>query len=313
MDPGQAIEVRGLRKAYGSVEVLKGVDLRVRRGSLLALLGPNGAGKTTTVRILSTLLAADSGTALVNGFDVVTQPANVRRSIGLTGQQTAVDGLLTGFENLVLMARLFRLRGTAPRKRARELLDRFGLDHAADRQVKTYSGGMRRRLDLAISLITAPPVLFLDEPTTGLDPRSRTEVWDTVRDLLAGGVTVLLTTQYLEEADQLADRVAVVDGGRIVAEGTPAELKQRVGAERLELTFGDAETVALARRILPAEPADAERVLTVSVPVEHAKEVKQVLDRLAASGAEPEELFVAKPTLDDVFLTLTGASAGGSR
>ncbi|MEU6641501.1 ATP-binding cassette domain-containing protein [Saccharomonospora sp. NPDC046836] len=310
MDPGYAIEVSGLRKSYGAVEVLKGVDLRVERGSLLALLGPNGAGKTTAVRILSTLLTYDGGTATVNGYDVATQATGVRRSIGLTGQQTAVDGLLTGYENLVMMSRLFRLRPAAARARSRELLDRFGLSDAADRQVKTYSGGMRRRLDLAISLITAPPVLFLDEPTTGLDPRSRGEMWQTVRELLAGGVTVLLTTQYLEEADQLADQIAVVDGGRVVAEGTATQLKQRVGAERLELTFADQRSVGAALTALGADQPRADRELTVSVAVDHASDVKRVLDRLADSGVRPERLFVAEPTLDDVFLTLTGRPAG---
>ncbi|PXY30047.1 ABC transporter [Prauserella coralliicola] len=309
----QAIEVRGLRKSYGDVEVLKGIDLSVERGSLLALLGPNGAGKTTTVRILSTLLEPDGGVARVNGHDVVAQAAAVRGSIGLTGQQTAVDELLTGYENLVLMGRLFRLRTGAARRRARELLARFDLEDAADRLVRTYSGGMRRRLDLAISLVTSPPVLFLDEPTTGLDPRSRGGVWETVRDLLASGVTVLLTTQYLEEADQLAGHVAVVDGGRIVAEGSPSELKRHVGAERLELTFADERALAAASRVLAAEEPRAGGPLALSRPVEHAKDVKRMLDQLAESGVEPDRLFVAEPTLDDVFLTLTGQPTGGTR
>ncbi|PXY35526.1 ATP-binding cassette domain-containing protein [Prauserella flavalba] len=309
----QAIEVRGLRKSYGEVEVLKGVDLSVERGSLLALLGPNGAGKTTTVRILSTLLEPDDGVARVNGCDVVTQAAAVRGSIGLTGQQTAVDELLTGYENLVLMGRLFRLRAGAATRRARELLALFDLEDAADRLVRTYSGGMRRRLDLAISLVTSPPVLFLDEPTTGLDPRSRGDVWETVRDLLASGVTVLLTTQYLEEADQLAGHVAVVDDGRIVAEGSPAELKRQVGAERLELTFADEGALAAASRVLAAGEPRPGGALTLSLPVGHAKDVRRVLDELASSGVDPQQLFVAKPTLDDVFLTLTGQTTGGTR
>ncbi|TWE27892.1 ABC-2 type transport system ATP-binding protein [Prauserella muralis] len=314
MNGEHAIEVTGLRKAYGSVPVLDGIDLRVERGSMLALLGPNGAGKTTTVRILSTLLRPDAGTARVHGFDVERQAGAVRRSIGVTGQHTAVDGLLTGYENLVLMGRLFRLPGRAARSRATELLERFGLAEAASRQAKTYSGGMRRRLDLAISLIAAPPVLFLDEPTTGLDPRSRNAVWETVRELLTGGVTVLLTTQYLEEADQLADRVAVVDGGRIVADGTPARLKQQVGAELLELAFADPGAFHLAREILGQDgPRADERALRVSVAVEHPKDVRRILDLLAERGVDPDRLGVEKPTLDDVFLTLTGAHAGGGQ
>ncbi|MEU3269802.1 ATP-binding cassette domain-containing protein [Saccharomonospora sp. NPDC006951] len=309
MRDGPAIEVRDLRKSYGDHDVLKGLDLEVRRGTMLALLGPNGAGKTTAVRILSTLLDFDSGVAKVAGYDVAAEGRAVRRAIGLTGQQTAVDGLLTGRENLVMMGKLQRLRGNAPR-RAAELLDQFDLRDAADRQVKTYSGGMRRRLDLAISLLTSPSVLFLDEPTTGLDPRSRTQVWATVRELLSGGVTVLLTTQYLEEADQLADRVAVVDGGHVVAEGTPAELKHQVGAERLVLTFGGSDVVAVAADVL-AEDSPNREDRTVSVPVAHAKDVRRILGRLADVGIEPDDLTVDKPTLDDVFLTLTGTHLGG--
>ncbi|ASR35926.1 ABC transporter [Prauserella marina] len=309
MRDGPAIEVRKLRKSYGGHHVLKGLDLEVRRGTMLALLGPNGAGKTTAVRILSTLLDFDSGVVKVAGYDVAGEGRAVRRAIGLTGQQTAVDGLLTGRENLVMMGKLQRLRGGASR-RAADLLDQFDLRAAADRQVKTYSGGMRRRLDLAISLLTSPSVLFLDEPTTGLDPRSRTQVWATVRELLSGGVTVLLTTQYLEEADQLADRVAVVDGGRVVADGTPAELKHQVGAERLVLTFGSAEVVAVAADVLAEDNPNREDRM-VSVPVAHAKDVRRILGRLADVGIEPDDLTVDKPTLDDVFLTLTGTHVGG--
>jgi ABC-2 type transport system ATP-binding protein len=304
MDPGYAIEARGLRKSFGEVEVLKGVDLHVERGTMLALLGPNGAGKTTTVRILTTLLAHDGGTATVAGHDVTRDSRAVRRAIGLTGQQTAVDGLLTGRENLVMMGRLFRLTPARARRRTGELLEQFDLGDAAERQVRTYSGGMRRRLDLAVSLITAPPVLFLDEPTTGLDPRSRNAVWETVRGLLGSGVTVLLTTQYLEEADQLADRVAVIDGGRVVADGTAAELKRRVGAERLQLTFSDGETVAVAHGALPEAEASGEREL--SVPIGQTADVRRVLEELAGLGVEPAHLAVVTPTLDDVFLSLTG-------
>lgn len=311
MDPEQAIEVSGLRKRFGPVEVLKGLDLRVPRGAVLALLGRNGAGKTTTVRILSTLLVHDDGSALVNGFDVATQANSVRGSIGLTGQQTAVDGYLTGRENLVLMGRLFRLGARAARRRAAELLELFDLVDAADRQVRTYSGGMRRRLDLSISLLAAPPVLFLDEPTTGLDPRSRNAVWDMARRLVREGTTILLTTQYLVEADELADRVAVVEEGRIVAEGTPAELKRQVGAERLAVTLRDAAAFKVARDVLADErPRTDERSLTLDLAVEYAKDVRRVLDRLGQAGVEADDLALHKPTLDDVFLALTDRKAG---
>ncbi|MFD4190940.1 ATP-binding cassette domain-containing protein [Amycolatopsis thermoflava] len=304
------IEVSGLRKAFGGREVLGGVDLTVERGSVVSLLGPNGAGKSTTVRILTTLLAPDAGTVRIGGFDVVRQAPDVRRIIGVTGQQTGVDRLLTGYENLVMMGRLFRLGAAAARRRATELLERFDLTEAAGRPVKTYSGGMERRLDLAISMITAPPVLFLDEPTTGLDPRSRAGVWETVRDLLAGGVTVLLTTQYLEEADELADRVAVIDGGRVVAEGTPASLKQRVGSERLDLTFATAEAFEVARLVLGE--AHAGEGLVLNVPVDGARDVREVLERLDRAGADVADLALTRPSLDDVFLSLTGSPTIGA-
>ncbi|MGI6869927.1 ATP-binding cassette domain-containing protein [Amycolatopsis sp. 3B14] len=304
------IEVSGLRKAFGGREVLGGVDLTVERGSVVSLLGPNGAGKSTTVRILTTLLAPDAGTVRIGGFDVVRQAPDVRRIIGVTGQQTGVDRLLTGYENLVMMGRLFRLGAAAARRRATELLERFDLTEAAGRPVKTYSGGMERRLDLAISMITAPPVLFLDEPTTGLDPRSRAGVWETVRDLLAGGVTVLLTTQYLEEADELADRVAVIDGGRVVAEGTPASLKQRVGSERLDLTFATAEAFEVARLVLGE--AHSGEGLVLNVPVDGARDVREVLERLDRAGADVADLALTRPSLDDVFLSLTGSPTIGA-
>ncbi|WP_027931643.1 daunorubicin resistance protein DrrA family ABC transporter ATP-binding protein [Amycolatopsis thermoflava] len=304
------IEVSGLRKAFGGREVLGGVDLTVERGSVVSLLGPNGAGKSTTVRILTTLLAPDAGTVRIGGFDVVRQAPDVRRIIGVTGQQTGVDRLLTGYENLVMMGRLFRLGAAAARRRATELLERFDLTEAAGRPVKTYSGGLERRLDLAISMITAPPVLFLDEPTTGLDPRSRAGVWETVRDLLAGGVTVLLTTQYLEEADELADRVAVIDGGRVVAEGTPASLKQRVGSERLDLTFATAEAFEVARLVLGE--AHAGEGLVLNVPVDGARDVREVLERLDRAGADVVDLALTRPSLDDVFLSLTGSPTIGA-
>ncbi|MYW96559.1 ATP-binding cassette domain-containing protein [Amycolatopsis rubida] len=304
MVTGYAIEARGLRKSYGDVKVLESVDLSVRRGTMFALLGPNGAGKTTTVRILSTLLDADGGTVTVNGHDLAGSKRTVREQIGLTGQDTAVDELLTGRENLEMMARLFHLPAARAKARATELLAQFDLVAAAGRQVKTYSGGMRRRLDLAISLITSPPVLFLDEPTTGLDPRSRSAMWDAIRELLTGGTTILLTTQYLEEADQLADRIAVIDKGRVVAEGTAAELKRKVGTERLKLTFATAADAARAHDV-------AGGVLTgdtVSVAIDQPAQVRLVLNRIDEAGLATTRLELSEPTLDDVFHTLTGTA-----
>jgi ABC-2 type transport system ATP-binding protein len=304
MVTGYAIEARGLRKSYGDVDVLESVDLSVRRGTMFALLGPNGAGKTTTVRILSTLLDADGGTVTVNGHDLAGSKRKVREQIGLTGQDTAVDELLTGRENLEMMARLFHLASAAAKTRATELLTQFDLIEAGDRQVKTYSGGMRRRLDLAISLITSPPVLFLDEPTTGLDPRSRSAMWDAIRELLDGGTTILLTTQYLEEADQLADRIAVIDKGRVVAEGTAAELKRKVGTERLKLTFATAGEAGQAHHIIGGVLIEA----TVSVAIDQPAQVRRVLNQVAEAGFETTGIELSEPTLDDVFHTLTGTA-----
>ena len=304
MVTGYAIEARGLRKSYGDVDVLESVDLSVQRGTMFALLGPNGAGKTTTVRILSTLLDADGGTVTVNGHDLAGSKRKVREQIGLTGQDTAVDELLTGRENLEMMARLFHLASAAAKTRAIELLTQFDLIEAADRQVKTYSGGMRRRLDLAISLITSPPVLFLDEPTTGLDPRSRSAMWDAIRELLDGGTTILLTTQYLEEADQLADRIAVIDKGRVVAEGTAAELKRKVGTERLKLTFATTGEAGQAHHIIGGVLIDD----TVSVGIDAPAQVRRVLNQVADAGFETTGLELSEPTLDDVFHTLTGTA-----
>jgi ABC-2 type transport system ATP-binding protein len=301
MVTGYAIEARGLRKSYGDVSVLENVDLCVERGTMFALLGPNGAGKTTTVRILSTLLAADGGTVTVNGHDLDHSRRMVREQIGLTGQDTAVDELLTGRENLEMMARLFHLAPAAAKARATELLAQFDLVDAADRQVKTYSGGMRRRLDLAVSLIASPPVLFLDEPTTGLDPRSRAAMWDAIRELLDGGTTILLTTQYLEEADQLADRIAVIDRGRVVAEGTAAELKRRVGTERLRIGFATDDDAAQAHGVVGGVLLDAE----VSVGIDEPDQVRQVLNQLADAGLSPARLDLSEPTMDDVFHSLT--------
>ncbi|WHT21267.1 ATP-binding cassette domain-containing protein [Crossiella sp. CA-258035] len=308
MDSDAVISVSGLRKSFGSTPVLRGVDLTVRRGRMLALLGPNGAGKTTVVRILSTLLAADGGTALVNGAEVGRRPDRVRRMIGLTGQQTALDGLLTGRENLVMLGRLHRLSRRAAKARATELLAEFELAGAADRAVSGYSGGMRRRLDLAASLITAPPVLFLDEPTTGLDPRSRNTLWTAIERLLAEGTTILLTTQYLEEADRLADQVVLLDHGRVIAEGSPAELKATVGAERLELTFAGTAELDRALAALPAEALRHEgEAPRLSLAVDGARQLRQVLEQLETAGLEPTGLALTRPTLDDVFLSLTGA------
>ncbi len=301
-----AIEATGLRKAFGDAVVLDGVDLRVERGTVLALLGPNGAGKTTLVRILSTLLGADGGTARIAGHDVTSQARAVREVIGVTGQDTAVDELLTARENLVTMARLFHLDRSAARRRATELLEQFDLTGDANRQVRTFSGGMRRRLDIAISLITSPPVLFLDEPTTGLDPTSRMAMWELIRKLLADGSTILLTTQYLDEADELADRVAVVSGGRIVAEGTPDELKGQVGSERLKLTFADEVDAARAGTLLGAD-LDG---LSVSVAVDGVADVRRLLDLAARGGVEVVGMSLYQPTLDDVFRALTSNSPG---
>lgn len=301
------IEAHGLRKAFGRTEVLRGVELTVGRGRMYALLGPNGAGKTTTVRILSTLISPDAGTALVNGHDVRTGQSAVRRSIGLTGQYSAIDLLLTGHENLVMMGRLYHLRRPAARARAAELIERLDLTGAAHRPAQTYSGGMRRRLDLAASLIGAPPVLFLDEPTAGLDPTSRATMWEIIRGLLTDGVTVLLTTQYLEEADQLADRVGVLNDGAIVADGTPDELKRQVGTDRLELALARPEDLTEALRVLGARADwhdESRRLLTT--PIDDPRHLHWTLGQLTQAGVEIHHVALSKPTLDDVFHALTG-------
>jgi ABC-2 type transport system ATP-binding protein len=304
---GAAIEAAGLVKSYGAVRVLAGVDLRVARGSVFALLGPNGAGKTTTVRILSTLIRADAGHARVAGCDVVSERAAVRRQISLTGQYAAVDELLTGIENLRMVARLSGFGGGAARARAAELLERFDLAEAGERRVATYSGGMRRRLDLAASLVGRPSVIFLDEPTTGLDPRSRQAMWDVISELVGVGVTVFLTTQYLEEADRLADRIAVIDGGRVIAEGSPAELKRRVADHRLELVLADAAAFdALARslsgRALASDPSRRTIALATDGSAAH---VRALLDEIDPRGDAIERFSLHGATLDDVFLALT--------
>jgi ABC-2 type transport system ATP-binding protein len=308
-----AVDATGLEKSYGAVKVLHGVDLRVPAGSVFSLLGPNGAGKTTIVRILSTLTTADAGRARVAGFDVVRERRQVRRSISLTGQNVAVDELQTGEENLRMMARLSHLPRRLARRRARELLDRFGLADVAGRRVATYSGGMRRRLDLAAGLVAPRSVIFLDEPTTGLDPRSRHAMWQVVSDLAGSGVTVLLTTQYLDEADRLADRIAVMDGGRVVAEGTPDELKQKVTGQRLDLTLADGpafDRVArfLGERVVLADPA--RRTLGVATDGS-AGHVRALLDEVDPQRGAVERFAVHSATLDDVFLALTGRTATG--
>lgn len=302
------ITIKNLTKSFKKVDVLKGINLEVEKGTMLALLGPNGAGKTTTIRILSTLLVPDSGDVTINGFDIVKDTDAVRSSIGLTGQYAAVDELLTGRENLVMMGQLYHLSKKDARTRADELLVEFDLVDAADRIAKTYSGGMRRRLDLALSLIATPPILFLDEPTTGLDPRSRITIWDIIKKLMAKGTTILLTTQYLDEADKLADKIAVLDHGKIIAQGTANELKAMVGKERLEVTIDKASDFAKAKEAIVGdnkEVDESERKVSVATEGTVA-DLKRVLDSMADAGVEVETFSLHKPTLDDVFLKLTG-------
>jgi ABC-2 type transport system ATP-binding protein len=307
----KTIIVKNLTKSFKGVEVLKGVDLSVEKGTILALLGPNGAGKTTTIRILSTLLPQYSGTAIINGFDVAKDSDKVRESIGLTGQYAAVDEYLTGRENLEMMGRLYHLSFSDSKKRAQELLEQFNLSSAQDRAVKTYSGGMRRRLDLALSLIATPPVIFLDEPTTGLDPRSRLAMWDIIKKLVDADVTILLTTQYLEEADLLADKIAVLDDGKIIAEGTAEELKSLVGKERLRLVISpksDFKKIVETIRGEDIQTDESERSISLATNGS-VSEVKRVLNYITEIGAEIDSLSLYKPTLDDVFLHLTGRKA----
>ncbi len=305
-----AIEVEELRKSFGDVQALAGVDLSAPEGTVLGLLGPNGAGKTTLVRILATLVRPDAGRARVLGHDVVTAPFSVRRTIGLAGQFAAVEEVLTGRENLVTVGRLYGLSRREAAGRAVEVLERFALGHAADRRAATYSGGMRRRLDLAATLVGRPRVLFLDEPTSGLDPRSRNDLWVLVEDLRGDGTTVLLTTQYLEEADRLADRIAVIDQGQIVADGTSDELKQRVGGERLVVRVADPGRAGAARAALAVDGAEQ---LTgsaeFSLAVTHEDVVADAVRRLDAQNIRIAGLELRRPTLDDAFLALTGRRA----
>ncbi|WP_329119096.1 ATP-binding cassette domain-containing protein [Streptomyces sp. NBC_01353] len=305
-----AIVVEGARKRYGDKPALDGLDLVVGAGTVHGLLGPNGAGKTTTVRILATLLRHEEGLVRVAGFDVRTRAAEVRRRIGLLGQHAAVDEELGGRQNLEMFGRLYHLGARRAGARADELLERFGLADTGRKPVKQFSGGMRRRLDLAASLITEPEVLFLDEPTTGLDPRGRGEVWESVRSLVGGGTTVLLTTQYLEEADQLADRISVVDHGRVVADGTADELKAKVGGDRIDVVLRDGRRLAEAARLLPAlgseVTVDADR-RRISAPVtDRMAALAETVRALEAAGIEAEDIALRRPTLDEVFLHLTG-------
>ncbi len=304
----RAIEVRGLRKSFGTQVVLDGIDIEVAEGTVFALLGPNGAGKTTAVHILSTLISADGGEARIAGFDVVRQPDAVRGVIGLTGQISAVDPQFTGEENLRLMADLHHLGREAGRRRVGELLERFDLTDAARKPAMTWSGGMRRRLDLAMTLVGEPRIIFLDEPTTGLDPRSRRVMWDIVRELVASGVTVFLTTQYLEEADRLANRIALLDGGRLVAQGTPAELKRLVPGGHVRLEFADTEALDRAARVLAiGDGARDESGLALQVPNDGGvHSLRALLARLDDESIEVDALSVRSADLDDVFLSLTG-------
>ncbi|MEU6165763.1 ATP-binding cassette domain-containing protein [Streptomyces tanashiensis] len=316
--PG-AIYAEGLVKTFGDVRALDGVDLDVPEGTVLGLLGPNGAGKTTTVRVLTTLIKPDSGRAVVAGIDVLRHPNEVRRSIGLSGQFAAVDEYLTGRENLQMVGQLYQMRAKAAKVRAGELLDRFHLADAADRPAKTYSGGMRRRLDLAAALVVSPPVMFMDEPTTGLDPRNRQELWDVIKELVAGGTTLLLTTQYLEEADHLAHDICVVDQGRVIARGTSDQLKAQTGGERVEVVVHEPEMITGARDVLArygiagighGEVSVEEHTRKLTVPVAGgAKLLAEVIRDLDAVGVEIDDIGLRRPTLDDVFISLTGHAA----
>lgn len=306
--PPIAVSTTDLRKAYGDKTVLDGIDLQIPAGSVFALLGPNGAGKTTTVQILSTLITADGGQAQVAGHDVATSPDGVRAAIGVTGQFSAVDGLITGEENMLLMADLHHLPRREGRRTAAELLERFQLTEAAGKPASTYSGGMKRRLDIAMTLVGKPRIIFLDEPTTGLDPRSRHNMWQIIRELVAGGVTVFLTTQYLDEADELADRIAVLNDGRIAAEGTSAELKRLVPGGHVRLRFTEPRAYERAAASLYEVTCDDELLSLHISSGGSQRELRSILDRLDAAGVEADELTVHTPDLDDVFFALTAST-----
>ncbi|HCA85850.1 MAG TPA: daunorubicin/doxorubicin resistance ABC transporter ATP-binding protein DrrA [Streptomyces sp.] len=311
--PG-AIYAEGLVKTFGDVRALDGVDLDVPEGTVLGLLGPNGAGKTTAVRVLTTLLQPDSGSAVVAGIDVLKRPNEVRRSIGLSGQFAAVDEYLTGRENLQMVGQLYQMSGRDAKARATELLERFHLSDAGDRSAKTYSGGMRRRLDLAAALVVSPPVMFMDEPTTGLDPRNRQQLWGIIQELVAGGTTLLLTTQYLEEADHLAHNICVVDHGKVIARGTSDQLKARTGGERVEVVVHEREHLAVTTEVLhgfgKGEVSVQDHTRKVTVPVTGgAKLLAELIRELDSRGIEIDDIALRRPTLDDVFISLTGHAA----
>ncbi|KAF0846030.1 ATP-binding cassette domain-containing protein [Nocardia caishijiensis] len=305
-DHDLSIVVEGLRKKYGAKQALDGLDLAVRTGTVHAVLGPNGAGKTTAVRILATLLRPDKGRVEVAGLDARARSREVRSRIGLLGQHAAVDEKLSGRQNLEMFGRLYRLGARGARARAQELLDRFGLADTGTKAVEQYSGGMRRRLDLAASLIAAPGVLFLDEPTTGLDPRGRTEVWNSVRSLVDGGTTVLLTTQYLEEADQLADRISVIDHGKVIADGTADELKASTGGDRIDVVLRDPAQLARAALLVPGDPViDADRRMVSAAVGDRIIALTETVRALSDNGIDAEDIAIRRPTLDEVFLHLT--------
>jgi ABC-2 type transport system ATP-binding protein len=315
MEENIAIKINNLKKSFKDFEVLKGVNLEIKRGEIFALLGPNGAGKTTTVKILSTLLFPDEGDIKINNFDVVRDADEVRKIIGLTGQYAAIDEYLTGRENLEMMGRLYHLSKNESKRRAKELLEQFDLLEASERPAKTYSGGMRRKLDLAASLVATPPIIFLDEPTTGLDPRSRISMWKIIEDLKKKGTTILLTTQYLDEADRLANRIAVIDHGVVIALGTANELKNKIGKNRLELNFVKNTDLKNAERVISHKSFVLDEVENnITIQIENGvKEVKEILDIMESASIKVEGMSLHKPTLDDVFLGLTGHESVSSK
>lgn len=307
------IEVKSLEKKFKDFEALKGITFSVSRGSIIAILGPNGAGKTTTIKILSTLLSQDKGDVSINGFDVKKDSNGVRSSIGLTGQFAAVDEYLTGKENLQMIGRLYRLRKEEVEKRSNDLIKQFDLVEASKRPVKTYSGGMKRRLDLAMSLIASPPIIFLDEPTTGLDPRSRLVMWEMIKKLVSNGTTILLTTQYMDEADYLADKILVIDNGKVIAQGTPDELKAHVGSDRLEISIKQKNDFSRAQEIVQDQDFqidNSRRIISISTR-DGTKKIKEMLQRFEDSEIEVSGVSLRRPTLDDVFLSLTGNATNG--